>query len=376
VKAYYVKSKSSYYIATIVDSGCTTTLSGEKDCFYDLEPCNIKVKCADNKYITVKWRGTFRCSHNGTVVEIKNALYVPNVVTLISVDQLTAMGLLVLFDDKAVSFYRNRNDLVKDKPVLRSNRRIGEKLYTLNTKPLKAYNNNASKFKSFLTKISEECDPNVLHRRYDHAPLLILKKKFPHLQNVVSLDPCLTCIANQKRTAYSKSYTPDKGTAIETERIESEEALLTAKIEKILANFDSDDGEKRYGRYLMSDTKVLLNYPSIRGYRYLYVVVCRDTGVGEIFLGVDKNDFFDHMKTWLRTYYNRYQRFPAFWKFDSGTEFLNHETLAFFKQRGMEFLASTTKASNENPHSERKIGITWIGILRALTESSAPFHLW
>ena len=106
------------------------------------------------------------------------------------------------------------------------------------------------------------------------------------------------------------------------------------------------------------------------------MVYCRDTSVGEVFLGVDKDDFFTQMKTWLRGYYNRYQCFPAFWKFDSGTEFLNHEVLAFFKQRGMEFLASTTKGSNQNSHAERRIGILWIGVIRALTESAVPFKFW
>ena len=271
--AYFSKSRNSHYLATIIDSGCSTTLSGERDCFYDLEPCNIRVKCADNKYITVLWRGTFRCSHNGKVVEIKNALYVPNVVTLISVDQLTSMGLLVLFDDKAVSFYRNRSDLIRDKPVLKSSRKVGEKLYTIRAKPLRSYNDNEPKFKAFLTRISEECDPNVLHRRYDHAPLIILKKMFPHLQNIESLDPCLACIANQRRAGYKKSFTPDRGTPIKLESIEDDDVALEEKIEKVLAGFDSDDGNKRYGRYLMSDTKILTNYESIRGYKYLYVVV-------------------------------------------------------------------------------------------------------
>ena len=80
----------------------------------------------------------------------------------------------------------------------------------------------------------------------------------------------------------------------------------------------------------------------------------------------------------MRAFYNRYQCFPAFWKFDSGTEYLNHEVLSYLKQRGVEFLASNTKdlESNQNPHSERKIGILWLAVLRALTESAVPFHFW
>ena len=57
------------------------------------------------------------------------------------------------------------------------------------------------------------------------------------------------------------------------ENLEMIEDSVEADIEKVLANFDTDDGKRRYGRYLMSDTKVLLNYPSVRGYKYLYVVL-------------------------------------------------------------------------------------------------------
>ena len=87
------------------------------------------------------------------------------------------------------------------------------------------------------------------------------------------MDPCLACIANQRRAGYKKSFTPDRGTPIKLESIEDEDVDLEEKIEKVLAGFDSDDGNKRYGRYLMSDTKILTNYESIRGYKYLYVVV-------------------------------------------------------------------------------------------------------
>ena len=222
--------------------------------------------CADNKHITVQLKGTFRCAHGGTIIEIKGALYYPGAVTLISVDQLTAMGLKVLFDTEGVSFYRSMNALRKDQPVLRSHRRIGEKLYTIRTRQLRDYNSDKSKFQAFLTKFAEECDANVLHRRYDHAPLKILKMRFPHLQNTESLDPCYTCIANQRRKSYKSQFTSDKGKPIVIENLEMKEDSVEAEIERVLANFDTDDGKRRYGRYLMSDTKVLLNYPSVRGY--------------------------------------------------------------------------------------------------------------
>jgi len=209
-------------------------------------------------FITVQLKGTFRCAHNGQVITIPDSLFHPNIATLISVDQLTRMGLLVLFDNEAVSFYRNRDQLKNNKPVLKSHRRIGEKLYTIRTKTLVDYNDNPKKFKAFLTKVSEECDVTTLHQRFDHAPLFILKKLFPHLQNVDRLPTCLTCVANTPKKAYKKSFAPDKGVPIVINSVESQEVSLEAKIEKCLANFDSDDGNRRYGRYLVSDTKVLL----------------------------------------------------------------------------------------------------------------------
>ena len=309
----------------------------------------------------------------GKVVVIKDALYVPNAVTLISVDQLTNMGMFVLFDKNAISLYRSMEKLKKDLPFIVSNRKIGQKLYTFEAKRLKNYNKNINIPQSFLSKITAECDADLLHQRYRHTTLHILKKKFPHLKSVDSLKPCLACISNQRRKGYKKKFTPNEGIPI------PQNDTRGGKVEvddSAFANFDSNDGDKRYGRYLMSDTKVLLNYPSVRGYKYMYVIVCRDTLIGEVLFGVEKNDFTAEMTHWMTAYHNRYNRYPAFWKFDSGTEFLNHKVLSYFQEKGVEFLSSNTKESNQNAHSERRIGVLWISVLKTLAQSGVPFHFW
>ena len=125
--AYHTKATREGSITAIIDSGCTTTISGDKSLFSNLTPCNIKVKCANNAHMICEWRGTLTCSHKNHTVEIQDSLYIPNAVTLVSIDQLTAMGMLVLFDDKAVSFYLSRKHLQQNKTFIKSTRKIGTK---------------------------------------------------------------------------------------------------------------------------------------------------------------------------------------------------------------------------------------------------------
>ena len=130
-----------------------------------------------------------------------------------------------------------------------------------------------------------------------------------------------------------------------------------------------------FGRHLHSDTKSRSTI-SCRGYKYLFVVVDYDTKVSLGLLGVCKDDFTPLIKRWLRKFYNQYHRFPAYWRFDSGGEFLNHELIEFFDNKGIEYKFTTTNAKNQNATSERKIGVIWTATLKSLAHSGVPMQFW
>jgi hypothetical protein len=343
--------------------------------------------------MTCYYKGTLVISHRGREVVMKNCLYIPNAVTLISVDQLTALGMIVVFDIHKVQFFKNRTDLLKNKPYLTSGRKCGERLWTI-TVQANPEHKRIKNHKAYLTNITQDCDANVLHRRLGHRSLSYLQKLVPALKNAAPLKPCISCISMQERKAYKKKYVSKDGIPIGIPPIEDfdpdafAQAYFNINKEKPHSdspkkekseqcfNGDCEESEKRYGRFMSSDTKVLLNYPSIRGYKYLFILHCRDTGVGTVFLGIDKNDYSEDMKIWLREYYNKYRCFPEIWKFDSGTEFFNHDVIEYLRKCGTKFYKSNTKASNQNAHAERRISVLWKGVLLSLAESGVPFHFW
>ena len=86
------------------------------------------------------------------------------------------------------------------------------------------------------------------------------------------------------------------------------------------------------------------------------------------------DDFTPLIKRWLRKFYNQYHRFPAYWRLDSGGEFLNHELIEFFDNKGIEYKFTTTNAKNQNATSERKIGVIWTATLKSLAHSGVPMQ--
>ena len=131
----------------------------------------------------------------------------------------------------------------------------------------------------------------------------------------------------------------------------------------------------RFGRYLNSDTKYVKT-ESVRNYRYLFIVVDKDTRVSFGFLGVTKGDFEAIAKRWIRRFFNVYQRYPETWKFDQGGEFMNASLTDELQKRGVKFVFSTTQAHNQNAYSERKIGVVWNAVLKMLAGSAVPMQFW
>lgn len=410
-----------------MDSGATVTISGKKCLFKNLHPCFIRVRCANGEIMTCTQMGTIIISHNHKKIIIKDALFIPRCVTLISVNQLTSMGLQVLLKSDAAKIFKSEHDLMTNKPVIESEKRLSEKLWTVPLKVLTPYKfetkgkDPESAFSTFLSGITNECDPNLLHARYAHFLLPYLKVKWPHLKNVENLCWCDACASMMGRRPYRKKKSYVKKSEKVRYRLKESKSEITANEKKLESTPEGDvsvgeekkyaeetkqqvpperklpeDAEckdndpnievyqvdleckeevKRFGRYFNSDTKYVKT-ESVRGYRYLFIVVDKDTRVTYGFLGVQKSDFAGIIKRWIRKLGNVLGRYPAYWKFDSGTEFLNHTVISELEKHGITLLYTTTAAHNQNSYSERKIGVIWKAVKKVLAHSGVPMQFW
>jgi hypothetical protein len=372
------------------------------------------------------------------VLVLRDVLYVPGAPLLISVSQLTNdLNLKLLFTNRSLEFYRSNIDVLAGKPLLRSCKKLTDKLWYIDLKGIRQYKNNhkpalnplipeksdETSYLCWINRIKPDVDANILHRRYGHANLKYLQLRFPHLRHVKKLDFCDACAAMEGRQPYRKKYSVDKakkmkfkvapvntiqehiqgtvplpnpeaptnpirdetlsssGADMEQESEHSEAGRCDYEDSEIYIYQYSIDPEHKgpdgtyFGRYFSSDTKYVKT-ESVRGYKYLFIVVDKDSKVTFGFLGTYKSDFTPIIISWLKVVKSTIGRFPAFWKFDSGTEFLNQELVNELRKEGIQLLFTTTGAHNQNSISERKIGVVWEAVLTTLADSGVPMQFW
>ena len=392
-------------------------------------------------------------TYKGKRLEIHDALCMPNVKNLLSVDQLVRMGYIIVFDKGAVGLYASYEDITMKTPFMNLSRKIGEKLWAIeqpliplvqnsNLHPsIRQQSKKGKKLLALLTQTLSSVDIMILHLRFAHTSLPTLKIMFPKLlENTEKLPHCDACLSMLYKTRYKKVSDYSKewegpGIRIDDTIIKSfylannnfsdAKSLITAREEtyftvpyevsrfpevsenpessKICQNLqissnleicqnpqispnlglDSnhilmvtpDDVPKGYGRMFMTDTKST-SQVSVRGFLYAYIVLDRDTRICEVFLGREKNDLELHLKNFLRKFYNKYKRYPNFWKFDQGGENYSHAVINFLKSCGTQAMYTTTNAHNQNSHVERKICILWDAMLKSLAYTNLPFVYW
>ena len=148
--------------------------------------------------------GTLVLKEGETLLEIPDCLYIPDVVTLISAAQLTnQLKLKILLDDKYVSIYKSRQDIIEDKPIMKTKKRKHDKLWKVpllqepkeqsNQKPkkkqkvLSVIEKQRKRANLLLFEMFKDVSPKVLHARYGHCSMVYLQKKFPFLMNKYKL---------------------------------------------------------------------------------------------------------------------------------------------------------------------------------------------
>jgi hypothetical protein len=157
-------------------------------------------------------------TYKGKKLEIHDALCMPNVKNLLSVDQLVRMGYIVVFDKGAVGLYASYDDITMKNPFMNLERKFGDKLWAIE-QPLKPYVQNPDlhagintkskkgrKLMALLTSTLSSVDIMILHLRFAHTTLPILKIMFPKLlENTGSLPHCDACLSMLYKTRYKKT---------------------------------------------------------------------------------------------------------------------------------------------------------------------------
>ena len=414
--------------------------------FKNLRPCYVVVMCANNASMVCREMGTLTICHGRNVLIIEDCLFIPGCMTLISVHQLTKLGLLILLFNTGLCAYKSVYDVRRDTPFFKTEKQLNDKMWTLPLKAASSYEGNTAdqsaksekSFSALQDSAFAEWSASVLHESNCHAPLKILQILYPHLKNVEKLPPCDACMSQSLRQSYSKKYkstdlikksdlkkikfsvtkveddpvdeainlmdpftetvpkspfderksaqSPNQTSTDRPREVEITDPQLVLMTGEPDPNIEvttidmglvaeAENPERRFGRYLNSDTKYCKT-ESVRGYRYLFIVVDKDTRVTFGFLGVSKSDFEPIAKRWIRKFHNAYQRYPEYWKFDQGGEFLNNDLLGELQKRGVTFVFSTTAAHNQNAYSERKIGVVWNAVLKMLAGSAVPMQFW
>ena len=431
------KVTESKKLKAMADSGATRSLTGDRNLLMDVRPCKIYVRCANNEVMLCEHVGDLIVSTGKHVLVLRDVLYVPGAPLLISVSQLTNdLNLKLLFTKQSLEFYRSIRDVSIGKPLLRSHKKLTDKLWYVDLKGVQQYKNrykvvspfgpkksDEASYLCWINRIKPDVDANILHRRYAHANLKYLQIRFPHLRHVKKLTFCDSCAAMEGRQPYRKKYSvdrdrkmkfkvahvnsilehmqgtiplpnpeaptnsireetlPSSGADMEQESEDSKSRQCTYDDSDVYIYQYSIDPESKgpdgtyFGRYFSSDTKYVKT-ESVRGYKYLFIVVDKDTKVTFGFLGTYKSDFTPIILSWLKVVKSTIGRFPGFWKFDSGTEFLNQELVNELRKEGIQLLFTTTGAHNQNPIVERKIGVIWEAVLTTLADSGVPMQFW
>ena len=376
----------------ILDSGATVCITGTKKGLKNIKSCMVPVKCADNKLMVANLKGDLDILVNGITITLVDVLYIEGAPTLISVHKLVKSGkILAAFCEDWCLLTTRKDNAVITKITLKPDDPHG-KLYTL-----------YFQYKDYLSEEIYSCVQvqhvdttlmvnssghhrdhlaiprngkltlELLHRRLNHVSAPVLRKLVPNLKtNLCFCDACAVGGIRKSRYVKRKLLKP------KTEEVKAEvpdSVPEGTRYVETVAYLLGGAKNPNFAKYLSADTKTSPAV-SVRGYKYAYVLTCKETKVTVPFLGVDRNDFTDLIVSWLKNFYNRYARYPAHIHFDQGGEFKNVDIAQFCKCNGIDVTFSCTKAHNQNAIAENRIGVIWVQMLKLLAYSGVPFQFW
>ena len=277
---------------------------------------------------------------------LKNALYVPDAINLISIRVLDREGYASTFKNGRCVITDNKGQIIFQTP----SNSYG-KLYTTRV----TFANQPVENTILTTTVGDTStiSINVAHLRMGHASNEYIWVKYPHLKGQ-RIEHCSTCAITKITT---KRYTKKA----------NEKRNNKAKI---------DPTKKlKHMEMIVADTKES-STPSVRGRRYATILVGERCGIPVVFTYKYKNDFEDHFKTWAIKFNARFGYWPAQVKHDQGTEFMSHDLREWCNERGIFQSITATNAHNQNAKAERAIRTLWYRMRAMLVGAGAEEKYW
>ena len=417
----------------IIDSGASVHIIGHKQYFIGkTRPCNVNIKCADNEIVNVNECGDILVDVNGFRILLRDVLYVPGGPTLLSVGRITSSGTLTFTFDLDLCIISRRSDFKTVSVTKFLSQNGSGKLYRLKFKVLKSAKHcpmlpnsdeNSGRYVHLVAKCGK-ITVRLVHLRYNHSCSYYCNKIEPNCKGELE-GVCDACaVAGLKNRPYVKTAVYDKHVRMKVEnkilehsnlpkqripeqstesnsdakQLENEEQDIgpspldfdkepeSKAQESSFSSYESEEKEddpdrihhisKVFGRIIHWDTKVSPAV-SVRGNKYAFCGVCKDTRMGISLLGKNKNDFIPLLKGWIKRFKNTYGFSPALFHFDQGTEFYVQNFVRWLEEeQGITVTYSCKAQSNQNPYAENRIGVIWTAMLKILAHSGVPFQFW
>ena len=363
-----------------------------------IRPCYKVIRCADGKTLNAYLTGTVILTRDPSLpatgdnaIICENSLFVEGLSrSLISVPQL----------DHIYKFSFTDNTCTIKTPILNRGKRAT--IYTLqkasntdNLYHLPFYTMSEMEESSegqICTNLAtvDQMDIDTAHIIWNHASDEVLYTLYPHLKGKRH-SFCHACaLAGLK----NKPYTKKANTLSELKDIKIYVPRTARAPDGDIEHTELHD-DTRESAAIAVDTEVRMNRKaitqpftemsadaftspktSVRGIKYVFVLVDTVTKVCYPFLTRTKDEFKNEYVTWSKHIYNKTGRFPAYIRVDQGGELTSHDMEEYFNMCGTKLSSSTTKQSNQNAFAERLIGVLWRKTKIALTQCGLPLTYW
>jgi len=276
--------KNSWYI----DSGATSHMASDRE-FFTLSYKEIKdkVTVADGKEVIVLGigSGVITSQENKRTITLKNVLHIPKLSgNLISVKRITESGFKVQFKGKECNILRNQDVIVR--AICNGN------LYKLDTIERAIFT---------VSKHKDTCI-HTLHNKLGHRCIDAIRRLVNDgMAEGISIQKC----GNQ----------------------ETCETCIKGKISRKPFPKESTRQTKSVLEIVHTDVCGPMETVTPGGKRYFLTMIDNYSGYTEIFLMSNKSEVSKHIRTYVETVKNKFNKKPKTLRSDRGREYVNHEVI-------------------------------------------------
>lgn len=218
---------------------------------------------------------------------------------------------------------------------------------------------------------------DIWHRRLGHINEKYVRIICPFIPKYLTLSLCPYCIVSKITTKpLHKTKIPlPKQSKQKGSKKKSNHHKSTTLTSTQITNISTYNSYKP-GEYISVDLK---HMPlSIDNELYLCTFTCTSTRLAELTTLTSRtgNDFLQNYTAYCKYIRNKTGKYPKYTYSDNGTEFVNKQTRAYNKSKGITFLTTAPHSSLQNSISERINRTIGEGSLALLVCANLPTSFW